>query len=374
MQKTRIVGTQGSGAKELETHVHPFKTASGNHVGAVVLSERFLQFNPEFHPFLNDDFGTAMNQNVAFGGTPELIHDGGDNVGWIGTAVQGIWDFADTINPQAGTKCVSLTSANNNDEATFADGTETDMGSHTAVTGQIRLETYNSVNNSIILQFKNNNVNVGNSIDLNDFIDTGLLDAYQAFVIPKDSFGIVSETVDEIDMTLIRTGGARPTFRFDVWQIENTGTPAIFKATTPLGTRFHITEIRIRIEDAFDSTLIVNESTNTAAPKPTMPNLPIDQLLGVSALSNGIVFNRVEKGKTLFAVNLKDLGDFLATGSDLVNVTGNATNTGFTLLVKFPEPIILEGGESKNFLSFTINDNLSGLTRFTAAARGALEI
>ena len=91
-------------------------------------------------------------------------------------------------------------------------------------------------------------------------------------------------------------------------------------------------------------------------------------------MTNGIAFSRVQQGKTLFSVILKNLGDFLATGSNLINATGNATNTGFTLLVEFPEAILLEGGETENFLSFTINDDLSGLTRFTAAARGAVEI
>ena len=67
------------------------------------------------------------------------------------------------------------------------------------------------------------------------------------------------------------------------------------------------------------------------------------------------------------------MGDFLATGSNMINISGNATNTGLTLVVEFPEPIILKGGGNQNFLSFTINDDLTNLTRFTAAARGALE-
>ena len=38
----------------------------------------------------------------------------------------------------------------------------------------------------------------------------------------------------------------------------------------------------------------------------------------------------------IFSVTIKQLSDFLATGSDLINLTGNATNTGLTLLIKFP--------------------------------------
>jgi hypothetical protein len=43
------------------------------------------------------------------------------------------------------------------------------------------------------------------------------------------------------------------------------------------------------------------------------------------------------------------------------------------MVIEFPEPIILNG-TNDDFLSYTINDNLSGLLQFTAAARGALEV
>ena len=355
MQKIRIVGTQGSKGREVEQHVHPFKTASGNHVGAIVLNERFLNFRPEFHPFVNDTFGLAMNQNIAFSGTPESIHNGGSTVEWTGTTVQGTWNFAD------GGK-ISITSANNNDEASFAEqgATTIDMSGFTALTGEVDLDIYNPTNNSMIVQFDNAGVLVGNSVDLNNFIDTGDF-GIQNFVVPKAELGLTTQLLDGMTLTITRIGGTKPTIKFDDIQFEAAGTPAVFKATTPHGTRFHITELRIRIEDAISAVLTDG----------SMPNIDPSAILGVAALSNGIVFNRVENGKTLFAVNLKDLGDFLATGSDLINITGNATNTGFTLVVEFPEPIVLDGSKG-DFLSFTINDNLSALTRFTAAARGAI--
>ena len=358
MQKTRIIGTQGKGAREAEAHVHPFNTADGNHSGLVTLQERFLNFRPEFHPFLNDTFGTAMNQNIAFSGTPEIIHNGGTSTEWTGSAIAGTWNFAD------GGK-TTITSANNNDAATFAEETPTtiDLTNFTALTGKIDLDIYNPNNNSIIVVFDNAGITVGNSVNLNDFIDTGDF-GEQNFVVPKAAMGLTTQLVDGFTITITRIGGTRPTIKFDDLQLEAAGDPAVFKATTSFGTRFHITEIRIRMEDAI-STVLTDAS---------MPNILIDQFLGVSALSNGIIFSNTSKGKILFSVNLKNIGDFLATGSNLINVTGNATNTGLTLVVEFPEPIILEGGESENFLSFTISDNLSGLTRFTAAARGAIEV
>jgi len=78
-QKTTIVGKQGRLSKLVEVHAHEFETSRGKHVGGISLTERFLNFRPEFHPFLNDTFGTAMNQDVSFGITGSIIHDGGSS-------------------------------------------------------------------------------------------------------------------------------------------------------------------------------------------------------------------------------------------------------------------------------------------------------
>ena len=339
----------------------------GRPIGLMTYTERFAVLNPEVHPFLNDDFGVAMNQNVTFSGTPELVHDGTDNVGWTGSAVAGTWDFSDTTNPQAGSNCVSLTSGVNNDEALFSDGTTTDMNGFTALTGQFRLDTYNSANNSVLISFSLAGTPVGNSIDINDFINAGILDIYQGFAIPKSEFGLTTQIVDEMNVVLARSGGPQPTFRFDVVQWEQTGNPLIFKATTPKRTRFHVTEIRIGMADNVTSII-----TTTTSSYPTMPGLAYDALLSVSTLSNGITFSRVQSNETVFAITIKQLGDFLSAGSNLINAISDGLNTFFTLQVIFPEAVILEGNTS-DFLSFTINDDLSTLLQFTAVARGSIE-
>lgn len=431
VNKIRWVGTQGKGAKELEAHVHAFKTANGDHVGGVVLQERFLNFVPEFHPFLNDDFGTAMNQAVTFGGDSnnatvihagvnsgqqissnidggptafKLIDSGGGftaNAGpgglvhntaqntfaivdsvdsntqltldtdimdvgseayilndiWVGTAVAGTWNFADGGE-------ISITSANDNDEATFtvASTHVWKMGKFTVLTGKVDLDIYNSSNNTILIEFGLNGTLVGNVVNLNTFINTGDFTA-QTFVIPKIAFGLSTQDVNSMRIIITRIGGTKPTIKFDDLQWESKGNSITYTATTSPGTRFHITEIRIRIEDAISAVLTDG----------SMPNIDPSAILGVPSLTNGIIFGSVKKGQAIFSVTLKNLGDFFATGSNMINLTGDATNTGLTLVVFFPEPLILDG-DPNSFLSFTINDTMTNLTRFTAAARGALEV
>lgn len=357
--QVRLLDARGGG---LEAHVHELP-GPGKHAGVLTLTERFLQFDPDVRPFLNDSFGNAMNRSVTFGGTPEGIHDGTDSALWTGAAISGTWDFSDTTNPSAGSNCVSLTSGDNGDTATFSDATETVMSGFETMTGLIRLDTYSGVNNSISLQFLNNAVNVGNSINLNDYINTATLNAYQSFAIPKADFGIDAQTVDQINMTLLRTGGAKPTFRVDTWQIEDTGAPLTYLSSAPAGARYHIDRIRVTMVDALAATLTDG----------TMPALAYDKLLGVSALTNGLAFRRVQKGKIEQAFTLRQLSDFLSLGAHVVAAFGDGTNTLLTLEFPFREHIVLEG-EPDSFLSITVSDDLSGLLLLHAVSGGAIEV
>jgi hypothetical protein len=362
MIDVNILDGDGTG---LKAHVHGFSTAKrDNHSGLLVLTRPFQDFNPEFHPFLNDTFGAAMNQNIAFSGTPEIIHNGGTSAEWTGTAIAGTWNFAD------GGK-VTITSASNNDAASFAEESPTtiDMSGFTALTGKVDLDVYNPTNNSIILAFDLAGVAVGNSVNLNDsYIDTGNF-AEQSFAIPKADFGLATQLLDGMTITMTRLGGTKPTVKFDDIQFEQTGTPAVFKATTPPGTRYHINRLRFAMADALDAFVTVAGATENA----TLPALSYNKLLGVSALSNGIVFQQVQNGKVNLSIALNQLSDFLATGFTIADAISDGTNTFISMELDFFEPIVLRGGAG-NFLSLTISDDLSGLLQFTATARGALEI
>ena len=266
--------------------------------------------------------------------------------GWTGTAVVGTWNFADTANPNDGTKCVSLTAADNNDLATFADGTETTMGGRTAVTGQMRLEVYNGANNNILLEFQNNGATVGNSVDLNDFINTGLLNVYQGFVIPKDAFGISTETVDEIEVMAERTTGPKPTFRFDQFQIEQTGTPATFAFAPRLNQTVKLIAIKATMADT-----VTAES-------------PFDAFLGVSKLSNGIVVSAQSLGKNVFAGTFVQIADFFTIANSTSETSVGAAKTWLSVNIPFNDNQVILSGEDGDSITFTISDNLSGLDYF----------
>ena len=430
----KIVGDTGRDTSKRQVHIHPFKTATGVHSGLVVLSQKFIETEPSTTFFVNDTVGIAMNQDVSFGSIASVIHDGGTttsadtgtadtntvnkliqagqnftstvvvgmsvhnttddtygnvtavdsdtslsldsdvfpdgneafiiNAVWVGTAVQGTWNFAD------GGK-ITLTGGDNNDQASIVSDTVAlwDMDNFTAFTGKIDLDTYVPATQDISIQFNLNGVLVGNSILLNDFIDTGNF-AEQSFVIPKALLGLSSQNINGLTITLSRTGGAKPSFKFDDLQLEASGIPLVFSLNVDPGNRFHIQELVFAYRDNITSITTVTGATENV----TNHALDVNTILGLSALTNGFVIRRQKAGKTLFSATIKTLGGHMSAGAlpDVPLTAPDGSSTFIVLRAKFEDPLILTG-DADDTLTITINDNMSGLLQFTVSGRGGLE-
>lgn len=427
-----LTGEDGKGHIR-DAHIHE----RGGHQGLVVYKREDILFNPEFRPFINDDRGGDMAQNVGFSGQPTVIHAGvnsgakltgtttsttanhlidssetfnsgviivagmsvknttsgneyatitavalndltldadifvsGENYEinpiWVGTAVAGTWNFADGGE-------ISITAASTNDQASFANDAlrvwDVEDNGFTTLTGKVDLDIYSELNNDILVYFDFDGTARGDQISLNGFIDTADF-GQQSFAIPVATFNFGGDTeINGMTIEIIRSGGPRPTIKFDDIQWEEIGASVEYTTRIKRGERFHVTEIRFALADNETGVVTVAGDTENHS----IPNLAYDKILSISALSTGIVFKRVQDGVTLFSVTIKQLGDFLTTGSNIINLISDGTNTFFTLLVVFPEAIVLDGA-TNDFLSLTINDDLSSLLQFTAAARGAIEI
>ena len=322
-------------------------------IGQIVYTEPMLTSELAGQNLLNETFGAAMNQNVSFTGSPELIHDGGDNAGWTGAAVSGAWDFAAAGVGVSGGAAVTITLAATLSTATFNDGGEIEMGSYTAITGQVNLQTYNSANNSILIQFQNNGLNVGVPVNLNAYINTTLLGSYQSFVIPKVDLEIGEITVDEMDIVIIKAGGVRPTIYFDNMQIEELGESLAYTLKPREGTILHINTLEFSWADV---------GTGGTA-------FAYNKIGAISRLANGIGINLTNS--TVSGV-VNQLGDFLNKTARLVTnpPIDDGTNTFVTVVFNFKKletPIILDSRENRD-ITVTINDDLSGLLEFTCFA------
>ncbi len=359
----RITGSQGGvNSQETQAHVHPFKTFTGTHVGLATLTHPFIQTEPSTVFFTNSAFGISMNQNVTFSGSPELIFDGTDSGAWTSTAGLGTWNFADSGK-------VTITLALNLDSALWEDSETIDMSGRTAITGKVDLDAYIPANNSMNVQFGFDGGLLGNSVDLNDYIDTGDF-TEQGFVIPTSDLGITFLIVDEMTITMIRSGGARPTVKFDDFQIEEIGEPALFSVNLNRADKFHIEELVFTYVDNITSLTTVNVDGSENA---TSPFLSYNKILGLSALTNGFVITRVKDGVTLFSATIRTLGAHISAGALPDTPLSDGTNTIVVLRAKFRRDLILTG-RPDDTLTIQINDNMSDLLQFTASARGSLEV
>ncbi len=71
-------------------------------VGAIMYTEALRDFRPFVRTFINDEFGSAMNQGVAFSGDPEKVYDGQDLALWtVSTVVGNAGDFDETSTDHA---------------------------------------------------------------------------------------------------------------------------------------------------------------------------------------------------------------------------------------------------------------------------------
>jgi hypothetical protein len=352
------------GNKIYEVDVHPFESFNEKHSGLVTLTKELDNFTPNLIPFLNDTLGNQMNQNVTFGGTPELIHDGQAVGVWTPTANAGTWNFADAGK-------ITITSAENNDSATFDDAGTIDMSGYVAITGKVDLDLYNPANHSILIQFGLAGVAVGNFVNLNDYIDTGIF-TEQSFAIPKEDLGIDTLTVDEMTITMFRGGGSKPIVKFDDLQIEQTGSPAAFKVFSGRESDFHTKKVQFTFVDDYTGISTVAGATENA----TMTQLSYNKILGVDALPVGIVVQIVRDGEVDASFTLRQLSDFHGIGARVVQpLIADGTNAMMVMELEFSAPVVLKANNQNNsYISVTINDDLSGLVLFTGIARGKYEV
>ncbi|MGL1886307.1 MAG: hypothetical protein OCD76_07310 [Reichenbachiella sp.] len=347
------VRIKDGGGKPIRACVHAPEDEVG---GIVAYTREYDERIPRNKPFLNPTWGNAMNQNAAAGGTPVLIHNGTDTAAWTGAAGTGTWDFSDTTDPFAGANCVSLTSANNNDNATFTGAASVVGANYSAISLQIQLDTYVDVNHEILLEFALAGAPVGVPVSIDNYIDTAILGSYQAVIIPLTDLGVENETFDEATFTATRAGGSKPTFRIDNFQVEETGGIIEFTLIPDEGKDFWIDAVRLTM---------VNNVTGTAASN-------YNELLGVT-LANGLTIIRTSRSNTVVGRNIANLYEFYAVGFNKIVSEEGATQTTLSLEIEFSPAVHLEGKFGDD-IAFGVQDDLTGFTLMSAVARGRTNV
>jgi hypothetical protein len=250
--------------------------------GLIVYNEPYRTQIAQTKAFLSETTG-GLNANVdaSFSGTPDGIHNGTDSVLWTASALSGTWDFASTTQAQAGTKSIEAINTVNNDEAQLERGSTITPSDYEAMTGYIYITAWpGSGTKDVELRARLAGVDVGNSVNLSDYITVGTLNTWQKFTIPLADLGLGGDPIDQLIVKTIDIGGgAAPDYYLDTLQWEETGSE-IFSVTADTGSKFYGTDMTIVMADAYDGTLA----------SASHPNIKYNQLLGLSKLTNGIVF------------------------------------------------------------------------------------
>ena len=361
----RIIGdARDNGVVEVEMF-NPRAEGRGGESSMVVYTIPREQPTPKILPFLNETFGSAMNQAVGFSGTPINIHDGTDTALWSGSEITGnSVDFDSTNRAFSGTMSVRANSPDVGDVWQFAKGSDQDLSGKSALTGEININRRWTAGDSVAIYGWDTGAGaiVGNQVFIEDYIDETNFDVWMSMVVPLSDMGLTNQTVDSFRFEQISSAGQTGDFFLDIFDIQESGGGELFKTTHDPDTRYCVNEFVITISDALAGTL---------ADGAGMVPLSYDDILGVSTLGNGILLRSVVNGAVDFSGLFASITDFLSIGFIIENAMSDGTNTSIQLVQRFPDPLIITGAPSQNFLSMTISDDLSGLLKFSALLRGS---
>jgi hypothetical protein len=324
-------------------------------------------FNPFLRYFLSQEFGQDQNIDASFGGTPDIVYK--EDVEWTTSAILGTWDFASTVQAHDGTTSIDGRLTVVGSIAQLAKGSAFTVANYVGLTGWLYLTRWSAGKELNIYGWDTTADNmVGNSVNLGDYINTGVFSAWQKFAIPLSDMGLVSGTLDAVRVESAGPpAGVHPRFFLDEIQFEETGAIAEYYLRPTKGTWIHVNTLRVSIADEYAGTL------PSAGDYPTMPALPYDTLLGEPALTVGVVLQAVKKDRITFSLTLKQMSDFLEfPGTHTVSTNSDGVNTWLAIEGQLPHPITLKY-EDGDFMKFTITEDLTGFLRFRTSASGRVE-
>lgn len=357
--KTTIKDGAGTG-NEVEVGEFGF-TKGGN--GAVVYTEPRQQPLIAIKPAVNPVYGFAMNQNAAFGGTPEKIHNGIDGVLWTGSVEGGPanrFDFNSSLQANTGSSSVNATNSSNGNSAVFTSSSPITVANYTAFTMFIYITSWDTVDNTRDIEITPRlaGVPVGNHIAIASRINRFNTNAWQKVTILNSEFVFTSATFDELQMKTVATAGSPPDYFVDDLQLEQSGNPLSYIVKPEDGKVFIIDSYGVLLVDNINTTLADN----------SMPSISYDKLLGVT-LNSGISVIVTQKGNAVSGGIFNGVGDFLSfVGRPIVTQGYDGTNTFYHMNLE-TGPIYLDS-RYRDSVQFIITDDLSPLVRFEVVAFG----
>lgn len=124
-----------------------------------------------------------------------------ENVEFVGSSNISGADFADTLNPFAGTYCVDIDSFTSSQYVQFVDGSTHEIADYGTLLFYVRLKAAFSVNTGFIISFKNGSTTISSEFTLTRGVyqfDNTDVSGYQLIAIPLSEFTFSSSEFDTV--------------------------------------------------------------------------------------------------------------------------------------------------------------------------------
>ena len=363
MVKVQIMDGKGNGAP---CHTH----RDGDDTGVIAFTEPLRTWTNNSQFATNTEYGLNLNVDAAFGGTPEVVHNGIDTVAWTASSITGgKFTFNSTDRFYEGAQSIKTDNAAVGDTMQIDRGSLIDLSGFVALTMWINVDKDWAIGDSVSIYGWDITAGTiqGTKVFLEDYFNELDFDVWHKISIPLGDMTLGENTIinaiDSFRIEIETKSGKSPLFYIDTFQIEESGEPARFRIDPPLGTKMRVSSLDFSFVDDYDATLL-NSS---------MPNLSYDKILGLPKLQNGILLARIIDGKTLFSASVTCLYEFLRISGTIISSYSDGVNTGITIRIVFDSPIVLES-TSEDYISIQIADDLSNLTGFTVFANGSTRL
>ena len=303
---------------------------------------------------LIDSTGSSeMAVDGSIGGTPDSAYIDSTTANWTQAAISGAWDFASTaITAQGGTQSIDATGTIDSSQMQLERTSSISLTNYSALSGYVYLTSFNVSKHTISMEVRLAGILQGVSVDITDFVDVGLLNTWQRFVIPKGIMLLEGESVDQVVFTTNSSSGQPPNYYLDTINIEEQG-GVLYSFTPPPGLVFELYSVDFVLRD------------NVSIIEP-------ENFMGLPALTNGVRVRTQVDGITRFSGGVKSIADWLDGGSNIKSVIQGTSTAAVQIQGIAPGTTIRINGNKGDNYNLSISDNLSSLTSFKAIIRGGI--
>jgi len=316
---------------------------------------------------------TAMNVNGSTaGGTPDAIHDGTDTTLWTASNLSGTnFVFNSTDPDSAADRSIDAVATVNNNEALLTRASTLTFANYTALTGNIYVDSWPTAGTKEVrFRFRLDGVDIGTTINLSSYINTGTQNTWQSFIIPLTEFALAGTDIDELVITTVDIGGGQPpNYYLDDLSLASTGatgSPTIYTIAPNGGETILIYGFVYNIVFPFNPTATVAGATENFVAN---QYLSYDKFAHLPTLPNGLTVRRIQDNNVGFSNIVTTNWDLLkATNHIIETFVSDGTNTMLKIATQFTGPVELNGNRGDRY-EFIVNDDLTDLLAFEIRGR-----